>query len=347
MLFEPNFLTTHVGSVPHATPEALSERLASRLDIPTWLQLPRRDFRESMYAQYSAHLPGIVADEQKEKIYFDTANDLTPALETFYEHYLADNVAYFDLRPEYSAGFGTLISQMVNYPGDWIKGQVTGPISFGLTVTDQDLRASLYHDLLADVIVKNTAMIARWQIQHLRTVRPNIVLFVDEPYMASFGSAFISLSREQVMEMLNEVFAAIHQEGALAGVHCCANTDWSVLLETSVDILNLDSNGYIETLALYPAELRAFLDRGGIIAWGAVPNDESVTATTPQELANRLEIGLKLISHKAEMSGVAISLRELQSRSLLTPSCGLGSANVIVAEQVFDMLVRLGELLHG
>lgn len=346
MVFEPNFMTTHVGSVPHLEPRDLGERLAQRLDIPTWLQLPRRDFRESMYAQYSAHLPGIVVDEQKEKIYFDVTGDLTPALETFYEHYLADEVAYFDLRPTYSAGFQTLLDQLCHIPGEWVKGQVTGPISFGLTVTDQDLRASLYHDLLADAIVKNTAMIARWQIQHLRTVRPNVILFVDEPYMASFGSAFISLSREQVTEMLNEVFAAIHQEGALAGVHCCANTDWSVLLETSVDILNLDSNGYLETLALYPAELRAFLDRGGIIAWGAVPNDESVTQTMPQELAARLDAGLKLICQKAETSGVSITVQELQSRSLLTPSCGLGSANIAVAEQVFNMLVATGELLH-
>ncbi|KAB2858863.1 MAG: hypothetical protein F9K46_11385, partial [Anaerolineae bacterium] len=140
MVFEPNFMTTHVGSVPHLEPKSLGERLAKRLDIPTWLQLPRRDFRESMYAQYSAHLPGIAVDDQKEKIYFDTTGDLTPALETFYEHYLADEVAYFDLRPAYSAGFQALLDQLCHIPGEWVKGQVTGPISFGLTVTDQDLR---------------------------------------------------------------------------------------------------------------------------------------------------------------------------------------------------------------
>lgn len=93
-----------------------------------------------------------------------------------------------------------------------------------------------------------------------------MILVVDEPYLAAFGSAFISLSREEVIAMLDEVFAAIHQEGGLAGVHCCANTDWSVLMATSVNFLNLDSNGFVENLALYPDELRAFLDRGGYIA---------------------------------------------------------------------------------
>lgn len=346
MPFEPNFWTTHVGSVPHTEAAALTEFLANRLDVPTWLQLPRRNFRESMYAQFSARLPGIVLDEKKEKVYFNTANDLTPALETFYENYLADNVDAFALSPEYSEGFQTFLDQIRGIPGDWIKGQVTGPISFGLTVTDQDLRSGLYNDLLADAIVKNTAMIARWQIQQYRSVRQNILIVVDEPYMASFGSAFISLSREQVVEMLNEVFAAIHQEGALAGVHCCANTDWSVLLETSVDILNLDSYGYLENLALYPSELRAFLDRGGVVAWGIVPNNELIDTVTPEALSKRLHAGLKLISDKAATRGVAIPPQELSTRSLITPSCGLGSTTVAVTEKVFETLLATSQLLR-
>src|SRR5450756_1879290 len=142
-----------------------------------------------------------------------------------------------------------MLSAAKTFSGEWLKGHVTGPISFGLTVTDQDLRSSLYNDLLADTIVKNMALNARWQIRQLRSVRDNVIMFVDEPYLAAFGSAFISLSREQVIALLDEVFEAIHLEGALAGVHCCANTDWSVLLATQVDILNLDAYGYLENLA--------------------------------------------------------------------------------------------------
>ncbi len=346
MVFEPNFWTTHVGSVPHTEAGALSEFLAAHLDVPTWLQLPRRNFRESMYAQFSVCLPGIVLDEQKEKVYFDTSGDLTPALENFYEKYLAEDVDAFSLSPAYSEGFQTFLDQIRRLPGTWVKGQVTGPISFGLTVTDQELRASLYNDLLADAIVKNTAMIARWQIQQYRTARQHILIVVDEPYMASFGSAFISLSREQVIHMLNEVFAAIHQEGALAGIHCCANTDWSVLLETTVDVLNLDSYGYLENLALYPAELRAFLDRGGVVAWGIVPNNELIDTVTPEGLSERLRSGFKLISDKAAARGVSITPQEFSTRSLITPSCGLGSTTAAITEKVFETLAATGQHLR-
>jgi methionine synthase II (cobalamin-independent) len=300
-----------------------------------------------MYVQYSAALPGLVVDEARERVYFDVSQDLSGPLESFYTDYLEENLDAFGLGEAYAAGFYAMLRALERTPGQWVKGQVTGPISFGLTVTDQTLRASLYHDQLGDAIVKNAAMAARWQVRQLKSRRPDVILFVDEPYMASFGSAFISLSREQVVSMLDEVFEAIHAEGALAGVHCCANTDWSVLLATQVDLLNLDAYGFIENLALYPAELRAYLDRGGNIAWGAVPNNELILQESPQALAERLRRGFEQISQKAAARGVDIHPAEFASRSLILPACGLGSTSVEIAERVLETLPQVEALLKG
>jgi hypothetical protein len=329
------------------------DKLVTLLDIPAWPQLAHRTFRENMYVQYSPTLPAVVEDTVKERIYFDTRADISSALEAFYTLVLSDNVDAFALQPEYAAGFFAMLETLRSQVPDrsngrsWAKGQVTGPVSFGLTVTDQDLRASLYNELLADTIIKNAAMIARWQVRQLKTVRPNTILFVDEPYMASFGSAFISLSREEVVAMLDEVFEAIHTEGALSGVHCCANTDWGVLLATKVDILNLDAYGYIENLALYPAELRAFLDRGGAVAWGIVPNNEEIRRITVEGLAKRLRDGFRLVSGKAAARGVTIKPDEFNERSLIVPACGLGSTTVEIADQVFEVLAQTGEVLKA
>jgi hypothetical protein len=347
MTFEPYYLTTHVGSVPYPGVEGISEKIASLLDIPAWPQFSRRTFRENMYVQYSASLPRMVLDERSQKITGDTTGDLTPDLEAFYERYLADDVDSFGLKPDYAAGFFSMLETLGGSSGEWAKGQVTGPISLGLTVVDQALRSILYNDMLVDAIVKNAAMNARWQVRELRAVRPNVIIFVDEPYMASFGSAFISLSREQAITMLDEVFAGIHQENARAGVHCCANTDWSVLLETSVDILNLDAYGYLENLALYPAELRAFLDRGGVVCWGIVPNTEELYNVAPEGLAQKLRDGLKLISSRAAARGVTISLDELAHRSLIAPSCGLGPTTVEVADLAFETLGQTKAILQN
>ena len=342
---EFHFLSTHVGSVPHHSPDGLTDRLVKDLDIPAWPQFPHRDFRESMYVQYSSNLPSIRIDPEKEKIFFDTTGDLTPDLEKFYSDILDDNVEAFALVPEYSAGFFAMVESLQKNPGTWAKGQVTGPISFGLTVTDQDLRASLYNELLSDAIVKNAAMNARWQVKHLKRFRSQVIAFVDEPYMASFGSAFISLSREQVNSMLDEIFSAIQKEGAVSGVHCCANTDWGLLLSTRVDILNLDAFGYIEHLALYPFELKEFLDRGGAICWGIIPNNEEIRGITPEELAKRLRTGIKLIIEKAAGRGVSLKDEQFKRQSLISPACGLGSTSMDISEEVFTKLVATSEIL--
>jgi hypothetical protein len=128
-------------------------------------------------------------------------------------------------------------------------------------------------------------------------------------------------------------------------VHCCGNTDWSVLLATKVDILNLDAYGFIEHLALYPDEVRAFLDRGSSIAWGIVPNNELITQVTAQALADKLRAGFDLIEHKAGARGVTIRSAELAQRSLIAPSCGLGSTTIEIAERVIDTLAQTGEIL--
>jgi methionine synthase II (cobalamin-independent) len=347
MPFSPTFWTTHVGSLPHTTVNGIPEKLIALMDIPAWPQLPKRSFRESMYVQYGAGLPNVIVDEEKGKIVIDTDADLTGPLESFYARYLADDIDSFALPPDYAEGFYALLDALRRTQSPWLKGQVTGPISFGLTVTDQDLRSVMYHDMLADVIVKQMAMNARWQAQQLRAVRPNALIFVDEPYLASYGSAFVSLEREQAITMLDEVFEAIHAEGAIAGVHCCGNTDWSLLMATQVDVLNLDAYNFLDSLALYPAELRAFLDRGGVVAWGIVPNTEAILNDTPESVAERLQAGIDLICQKAAARGVEIDPAEFFNRSMVVPACGLGPATVEVAERALRMLKPVAEIMRG
>jgi len=341
-----NYLTTHVGSVPHIDAETLTRQLNTLLDIPSWLQLPRRDFRENIYTQYAPTLPSAVVDEEKEKAHIDTsAANFDTELENFYQSIIDDKIDAFALHPDYAQGFYALVDSLKSHPHKYAKGQVMGPISFGLTVTDQDGRACLYNEMLVDVLIKHMTFNARWQVSQLKTVSDQVILFVDEPYMASFGSAYINLSKEQVIAWLDEIYEALHDAGAMTGTHCCGNTDWGVLLGTQVNILNLDAYSFIENLALYPVELRGFLDRGGAICWGLIPNNEQIFNETPQTLAKKLQDGIKLISEKAAKRGITIRPDEFASRSIVSPACGLGSATVEIADRVFDVLVETGDIL--
>lgn len=339
------FKSTCTGSFPHLDGKEISKKLIELLDIPAWPQLPKVSFRKSMYNQYSRGLPRLIVDEVNNKITFDSKGDMSDDLLLFYEKYLADDLDAFALTPEYAAGFFDMLALLKDAPGDWVKGHVTGPVSFCLMITDQDLQPSLYIPELADAVTKNMAMTARWQVQQLKQVKANVILYVDEPYMAQFGSAFISLSRQKALEMMNEVFDAIEQEGGISGVHCCANTDWSVLLDSHVEILNLDAYEYMENLALYPEELRRFLDRGGVVAWGLIPTNEDVFEKTAEDLAAQWHAGIDELVVKAAKRGVTITKEEFYTRSLISPSCGLGTGSIALAERAIELVAETCERL--
>ena len=125
--------------------------------------------------------------------------------------------------------------------------------------------------------------------------------------------------------------------GGLKGVHCCGNTDWSVLLDTSVDIISFDAYNYAQSLSLYPAEIKKFLDRGGTIAWGIVPNEEEALAReSAASLQDRLEEAM------APFTRQDIRFKQLIAQGLLTPSCGLGSiATEEATARALELLTEL------
>ncbi|HOG46158.1 MAG TPA: methionine synthase [Anaerolineae bacterium] len=336
--FEPAWLPLAVGSVPYSeAAEAWSAVLRHLPGTPFWPQMPRRSFRENMYAQYSEGFPGVVLEE--ERVYVDRRRDLDPALERLYLAYLENDLSYGAISAEYSAGLAALREGRVllEQPPALIKGQVTGPVSWGLTVVDQERRPLLYDEVLADAIAKHLRLKAAWQEQALAPYAEATVIFIDEPYLSAFGSAFVAVNRDQVVELLHEVLAGI---SGLKGIHCCGNTDWSMLLETPIDILNLDAYEYAGALALYPSEVRAFLDRGGMIAWGIVPAGEAAQEETPEHLVQRLHEAMGLLVEK----GVPPEL--LLQRGLVAPSCGTGSLSAPLAERVLGLTNQVSQIMR-
>jgi len=330
---EPRLMALHIGSMPHTDPVHAVQRVLEALpDIPAWPQLPRRSFRENMYVQFSEGFPGVVIED--EKIYVDRARDLTPELERLYTAYIEEDPEFAAISREHALGFYQFIETVATLPQPpaAVKGQVTGPVSWGLTVTDRDGWSVLYDEVLAEALAKHLGMKAAWQERELRKLSPNTIIFLDEPYMASFGSAYVAVGREQAQMLLEEALSAIQ---GVRGIHCCGNTDWSLLLETPVDILSLDAYGYAEALALYPEEVHAFLDRGGIIAWGIVPTSKDVMQETTASLVDRLHAAMNLLVRKG------IPFEKVLSASLITPSCGTGTLSPDLAERVFTLTAEV------
>jgi hypothetical protein len=343
--FAPGLKTLLIGSMPHTNPDDAC-RLVFELcpDIPGWPQLPHRTFNENMYAQYSERFPGIILEA--DRIWVDRTRDLDPELEMLYLAYLEQDLSYGETSREYALGLYTFLDEIstLGYTPAWIKGQVTGPVSWGLTVVDQDRRPTLYDDILADAIAKHLYLKVRWQEEMLHqagkgdAMPPQTIISIDEPYMSSFGSAYVALGRSQVIALLEEVFSAIQ---GLKMVHCCGNTDWSILMDTSVDILDFDAYGYAVNLALYPDEIKAFLARGGILAWGITPKSDDAYQETVDSLVDRLLAGMDLLVKKG------IHLDDILQASLITPSCGLGPLSEALGEHVLKLTAGVSKAMQA
>ena len=332
---------TLVGSFPHAAPHDLLDRILERFpEIPAWPQLPARDFRESMYVQYSEGLPGAVVDRERQRIYFRTGDALAAGLEEFYQALVDENVERFAISPDYALGLHAFLERLEGTRPKWVKGQVTGPFSFAMTVTDENKRSLAYTPELYEVAVQGMAMKARWLARRLRRASENALVVLDEPYLCAFGSAFLNVPREDVIAAISGAAAAVHQEGALAGLHCCGNTDWALVLATGVDVINFDAYDFFGGLPLYPAELAAFLENGGILSWGIVPASKAADGLRPEALRQALA------ERAGQLVAKGMDAGRLYRQALLTPACGLGTETVERAERIMDTLVELADLVR-
>ena len=333
----PLFLATGVGSLPHSDPERAAGLVLSAFpDAPCWPQLPRRTFLETMYIQYAAGLPGAVIDG--EKLFVEGGERALAEAEAFYERFLAEDASSFAIPAERAAGLHALLASGSG-PYAAVKGQVTGPVSFGLMVTDRDKKPLFYDPVGRDILVKHLLRVAQWQVSALARLSPDVILVLDEPYLASVGSSILSLGREDVIGCLDEIFGGL--PGARCGIHCCANTDWGLVLSTRVEYLSFDAYEYADSLLLYPEEVKAFLGRRGKLAFGIVPTSpERIRAETPESLADRFDAMLG----KFETRGIG---RDAAIRAaVITPACGLGTLSEPDAERAILLTGELSGLLR-
>jgi len=350
--FQPYCRPLLIGSIPlRDHREATEHILAVTPEIPLWAQLPVYA-HEGMMAQFLPGLPGYTISDGVEYVNTDSES-FEDELVSFYEEYMGVteggqslDQTRFVLDDTRAKGFSTLVQMLKEKKPDLlaVKGQITGPITFATGVKDQDKRAIFYNDQLRDAAVKLLALKSAWQVEHLSQIQVPVIVFLDEPALAGFGSSeFISISKQDVLDSLNEIIDQIHQREGLAGVHVCANADWSVILDSKADILSFDAYTYFDKLAIFSQDLTRFLDRGGIIAWGIVPTlePENIARETADSLLTQLNAQ---IDH---LIGLGIEREKLLAQSLITPSCGTGSLSAEQAHKVLTLTKEVSRALRA
>lgn len=271
-------LTTAMGILPYTQLEE-AQKLALTMDIPFWPQLPHFRFTEDMYAQFAEHFPGITIDAEKEVLRFSHerfAYELDEYLEK------SADPEYFALSEEFSTAFRNFLKlDLSAYP--LVRGQSVGPVSFGLKICDEERKPIIYNDFVREILYSFLERKIAWQYTRLSQVHLHPFVWLDEPGLEMIFNSFSGYTSELAQ---GEYRAFLAKLPGPKGVHLCGNPDWSFLLGADLDILSVDAFSWGHILVRYVDEVKEFLHKGRIIAWGITPtlttelNEESAQTLT-------------------------------------------------------------------
>ncbi|MFA7467118.1 MAG: hypothetical protein WCY82_02500 [Desulfotomaculaceae bacterium] len=350
MNFIPRGMVTGIGSLPFKDTETALKLIKENMpEAPHWPQMPQLGGDEGFVHQFLDPLVRMGLLEKKgDKVVFPVdAPDWPERLTEFYTIYLdaefgaPEALATFAFPPASASGFYAFVddlSQNGTGPARYLKGHMTGPLTVGFQLKDERGRLAYYQDQLRELLVKTLAMHACWQISELSKFALPVIIFIDEPGVRVYGSSsYITVTREMVLADLNAIFAAIHTAGGIAGVHSCDAIDWSVLYESDLEIVNLDIYQYGESLLPYVKEMKPYLERGGVVAWGIVPTFDKAFEEDANSLLQRLD------NLWAELIKRGVDREMILRQSLITPACGTGLLEPALAERIYELTREVSE----
>jgi hypothetical protein len=343
-----------MGIMPHRDVERALE-LALSLDIPFWPQLPKVSLYEDMYVQASQNFPGITIDFDRERLVFSTAR-----FEQELDEYFTgmDSPEAFALTAEYSSVFHRFLSrELRGYKA--IRGQVTGPVSFGLKVVDEDLKPIIYNEEVRAILFDFIQRKVNIQYQELKQRNPGAFVWVDEPGLSYVFSGYSGYNDRHAREDYHEFVQGL--EGP-KGLHLCAEVNLPYLLELGMEILSFDAYQIGFMPEEYAGSVADFIKSGGVIAWGIIPTESTALATrTPETLAGILSNYWEVISKRA-----GLSLNQIARQALVAPArcclgdlgrinasgktgckCRISSIEEELVEKAFACLSELSQILKG
>lgn len=307
-------------------------------EVPT---VPQPTMSQRMWTERT---PCLKIDREKRLLSFELSSGRESELVKFYEKYLAQDLDYFAISPELDPTLYKLAEMLKEKPSPELKlihFTFPGLYSWGLSIKDESGAPALYNETLRDVMAKVLAMKAKWRERKIKELFPGIqtMVTVGDGALAVYSSAGGTGTWDEVKTDYNEMIAAV--EGTTC-IHCCANFDWSLLMETNTDVVNFDAYQYGSTMSLYADALKRFLGRGGMIAWGIVPTTGAgnIEDENPSSLVERLEQVIQSVVDRG------IDKEILLESSFVTPTCDTNTMSVELADKVYNFTKEVSQRMR-
>jgi len=334
----PYFTATSMGGVPYRDLEKTVRTILDYFPVAPCLPVTTRSSRWMFEG-----IPCLRIDREKRKIFMDPSPEREIELIEFYERYEQGDLDYFATTAQAAPFLYAMLEKLKESPPPelkWVGFHTAGPVLLGDIIVQTDGSPSFNNETYRDVIKKASNMKTKWLVKKIKEEIPGVEVLADLPEttLVNFTSSGGTGTRDEIIKAINEGFQDLT---CPTWIHCCANIDWSLLMETKVDIINFDAYQHSENMALYSKQLRQFLERGGMIAWGIVPViEELLLKETVPSLVERLEKGINLFVRQG------IDEELLVSSSWILSSCETILLTHEQSDLVFGMIKEISQIMR-
>ena len=345
--FYPCCLATAVGGMPHQDIDAANKFiLDSMIEIPHIPMLPKATVNSGSTVRFLEGMPCLIRTKGGTQCYIETSDgEFTHReLKVFYEKFLREDSAYFEMTREYAPDIHGMLDYLKAYnPKGWVMFNcgVRGPVTLGMQVMDEEGKPIFYNEIFRDALIKTLYMKIKWMEKRVTEALPGLrlLIMIAEPGLSVQGSPLYTLEKNLIVNSINEVLSATNN---LTMIHCCGNIDWSILMDSNVSIINFDAYNHSDRFILYYKHFIKYLERGRMIAWGVVPTtEEDFKKETVCSLQSRFENAIQTLVDQG------IDRHLLLSSSLITPSCSTAGLRVEIAEEVYRITQSVARALRS
>lgn len=341
-----------IGSLPHKNlNEAMNVVEKDFCEIPFFPQLACINKNEDMTTQFLEGLPSF-STKNVQNFCFDADNEnFFGDLEGFFSDYeeIISNInspllEKYAISTDFSIAFPEFLKIIKKTKPQFAKGQIVGPFTLSALLKDKFDNSVIFDETLREIVVKLLILKVLWQIKHIKNANENTIpiIFMDEPTVSQIGtSAYVSITENEIVNMLKEISQIIKSNGGISAIHCCGKCDWRIPIKCDVDIINFDAYNFSQNFVLYHKEIKEFLQNGGKIAWGLVPTSDGkiLNDLNVEKLAQMFEASVNNLTKSG------INEKIIVDNSLITSSCGAGSLSVNDANRAMDLVYELSEYL--
>src|SRR5262245_35293489 len=317
----PVGIASTIGSLPHGdVDEAVAFVLGSQPRLPAAPSLPRRSPVEGMIAQAAWGIAGVLVLPDGSLLVDEAAIHPDEPVDGG-----LDGEPFVGLRAFLAAITGRVAP---------FKVQLTGPVTLGLALHAVGVSRERAFAVAAKAVSTRTRAV----LQAARQAAPGAtpLVFLDEPGLTAALDPGFPLGLDDTLDLVSSALAAI-EERAIGGLHCCGRADWPVVLQAGPQMLSLPVDA---GAADHPGAFADYLDRGGWLAWGAVPTDRPL-GEGPEILWRRL------VTEWDALAEGGCQPELLVEQALITPACGLAGMAVAQAAHVVELAPHLGQRVEA